>query len=146
VRFQPWPEDAQPGAESAAPPLTHFYKDSRPLCDQDGDDVGAFTGSLNWSLVTCETCLKSAPPLRQRCTNEWLEHLRTMMNEMLAGGHRTIWSLGSNDLVYFTFNGENARKAAAALDEAGCLCPTVLGPGVAGGIRVNEDIPDGEES
>lgn len=40
------------------PVLTHYYKDSRPLCDQDGTDTSPFTGSLNLDLVTCLDCLR----------------------------------------------------------------------------------------
>jgi hypothetical protein len=40
------------------PVLTHYYKDSRPLCDQGGADTSVFTGSLNVDLVTCVDCLR----------------------------------------------------------------------------------------
>ena len=47
--FKPY----DPGA-----PFTHYYKNSRPLCDQDGTDTSPFTGSLNVDLVTCLDCLR----------------------------------------------------------------------------------------
>jgi hypothetical protein len=51
----------------AGAPLTHYYKDSRPLCDQDGTDTSPFTGSLNVDLVTCLDCLR----LLARRGNAW---------------------------------------------------------------------------
>jgi hypothetical protein len=38
-------------------PTTHYYRNSRPLCDQHGVERGPFVGSLNWSLVNCCACL-----------------------------------------------------------------------------------------
>jgi 8-oxo-dGTP diphosphatase len=74
---------------------------------------------------------------RRHITDEGLELVRRLFDAALRIDHKTAWmhqgaQLQSGDgaeiFVYWTIKPETAQAARKALDEAGCLCDTDLGP------------------
>jgi hypothetical protein len=62
-----------------------------------------------------------------------------MVDKMLAAGYETVWAKTdpTDSLVYLTINAETAKKARAALSDAGALCDVDLG--MYGDVQVTED-------
>lgn len=65
----------------------------------------------------------------------WLKLAATFFSVMLGAHHTTSWTEGSwsraatgrgEFFLYFTIDGEQARRARAALEAADCLCHEVL--------------------
>jgi len=52
-----------------------------------------------------------------------------MLKRMGAAGHRTVWATAEPGIfVYITHRPETARAAEQALEKAGLLCQTEMGP------------------